>query len=214
MPRFPRAAGAYAEYVAAPSLQFAPIPDGLGFIDAAAVPLAALTAWQALVDGAGLQPRQRVLVHGASGGVGHLAVQLASAIGASVIPTTRSIPVQHAATDVDVVLDLVGGSDTTAALATLRPGGALLAIADGADEATHTEARRLGVRVLEPLVEPDGRALAEIAALLASGAIKVAVERVFPLSDAAAAHRCLEAGGIRGKLVLSVRDQNSGRRAA
>lgn len=224
MPRFPRAGSAYAEYVTAPSLQLARIPDRLGFREAAAVPLAALTVWQALIDAAGLRAGQTVLVHGASGGVGHMAVQLAAAKGASVIATARQsshafvaglgahelidremVPVGRAGTQVDAVVDLVGGADTAAALKTLRPGGVLLAIADDADEETRAEADRLRVRVLEPLVEPDGRALDEIAGLLAGGAIKVVVQDSLPLERAAEAHRRLEAGGVRGKLVLSVR---------
>src|SRR5206468_9051777 len=90
MPWFPRVAGAYAEFVAAPSRQFAHMPDGLSFAEAAALPLASLTAWQALVDTAGVEADTTVLVHGASGGVGHLAVQIAKARGARVIATGRA----------------------------------------------------------------------------------------------------------------------------
>lgn len=231
MPWFPRPAGAYAEYVAAPSLQFARLPDGLDFVEAAAVPLAALTAWQSLIDAAGLLDGQAVLVHGASGGVGHLALQIAVAQGASVTATGRreghdflramgacaivdreAVPVALAASDFDVVVDLVGGSDTAAALTVLRPGGVLLAIAEGADGAVHEDAERRGVRVLEPLVEPDGRALGEIAALMAAGELRIALEEVFPLEAAADAHRRLERGGVRGKVVLEL--QNSGASAA
>jgi NADPH:quinone reductase-like Zn-dependent oxidoreductase len=232
MPRFPRAGGAYAEYVAAPSLQFARVPQGLDLIHAAAVPLAALTAWQSLIDGADLAAGQRVLVHGASGGVGHLAVQLALAQGASVVATARrerhgflralgaqdlidrdAVPVARAAprAEIDIAVDLVGGQDTAAMLTTVRRGGVLLAIADGADEVTHAEADDRGVRVLEPLVEPDGRALDQIAKLLAEGTLNVAVEEVLPLEAAAQAHRRLERGGVKGKIVLAV--QNSGRSA-
>jgi NADPH:quinone reductase-like Zn-dependent oxidoreductase len=212
MPRFPRAAGAYAEYLSAPSLQLSLMPEGLDFVHAAAVPLAALTVWQSLVDAAGLVRGQAVLVLGAGGGVGHLAMQLVAARGAEAIAVTRSE--RPAASGVDIVLDLVGGSETAAGLGALRPGGVMLAVADGADDATKDQARELGMSVLEPLVEPDGRALDEIAALIGAGALEVAVDSVFPLSGAAAAHRRLEAGGVRGKVVLAVRDQNSGRSAA
>jgi NADPH:quinone reductase-like Zn-dependent oxidoreductase len=224
MPWFPRAAGAYAEYVTAPSLQLSLIPDGVEFDEAAALPLAALTAWQALVDAACVAPGQVVLVHGASGGVGHLAVQIAVALGASVIATARpvshdflrglgatelvdreAVPVNGAAKEVDVVLDLLGGSDTRSALATLRPGGVMLAIADGAGDATKAEAKRLGVRIREPLVEPDGRSLDSFKEMVADGSVRVAVDSVLALDQAAEAHRRLEAGGVRGKLVLSVR---------
>jgi NADPH:quinone reductase-like Zn-dependent oxidoreductase len=223
VPRFPRAAGAYAEYLTAPSLQLSLIPDGLGFGEAAAIPLAALTAWQAL-EAAGLSAGDTVLIHGASGGVGHLAVQLATGIGASVIAAAR--PPSHdflrglgaaelvdsaliaaggAAVEVDVAVDLVGGGDTGSLVGTVRAGGVLLAIADGADEATKAAAERLGVRVLEPLVEPDGRGLGSVTAMFARGSLRVALDSVLALEQAAEAHRRLEAGGVRGKLVLSVR---------
>ncbi len=225
MPRFPRAAGAYAEYVTAPSLHLARIPDELGFVEAAAIPLAALTAWQVLFDAARLKSDQTLLVDGASGGVGHLAVQLAAARGARVLALARAqsheflaalgaseliareiATVEQAAAAVDVVLDLVGGSETAAALTTLKPGGVMLAVADGADDATHVMARELGVRVLEPLVEPDGRSLDAIAELASHGSIRVAVESVLPLESAAEAHAQLESGGTRGKIVLAVRN--------
>jgi NADPH:quinone reductase-like Zn-dependent oxidoreductase len=225
MPRFPRAAGAYAEYVTAPSLQLAQMPPELEFVHAAAIPLAALTARQALLDAAGLSPGQTVVVHGASGGVGHLAVQIAAALGATAIATARNtsdeflsglgasevvdreaVSVADAAQEVDVVVDLVGGDDTRSALHVLRPGGVLLAVADGADEATHAAARRLGVRVLEPLVEPDGRGLDQVAASVARGEIRVTVDSLLPLEAAGEAHRRLERGGVRGKIVLSVRE--------
>jgi len=224
MPRFPRAGGGYAEYVTAPSLQLARIPDDLDFQQAAALPLAALTAWQALVDGAAVSPGHVVLVHGAAGGVGHIAVQIAAARGATVIATARreshdflrelgafalvdreAVPVGQAGQDVDVVVDLVGGRETSAALRALRSGGVLLAIADGADDETRADAEYLGVRVLEPLVEPDGRGLDSVAGLVAEGAVKVVVDSVFALEDAGDAHRRLEAGGVRGKVVLAVR---------
>jgi NADPH:quinone reductase-like Zn-dependent oxidoreductase len=204
MPRFPRAAGAYAEYVAAPSRQFAPIPDGISPSEAAAFPLAALTAWQCLVDTANIRTGQTVLVHGAGGGVGHLAVQIAIALGARVLTTGRDDHGALNTRDADVALDLVGGADTRELVASVRPGGLLLAVADGADDEVTAEARRRGVRVKEPLVEPDGHALEEIAKLVGSGALKVTVAETFPLERARAAHERLERGGVRGKLVLEV----------
>jgi NADPH:quinone reductase-like Zn-dependent oxidoreductase len=219
MPHFPRPGGAYAEYVTAPSLQFARIPDNLDFVHAAAVPLAALTAWQSLIDAAQLRAGQTALVHGASGGVGHLAVQIAAAKGASVIATARQqsldfaralgatgvVDPEDAPAGVDVAMDLVGGSDRPRLLGVLRAGGVLLEIADDADEATRSRARQLGITIREPLVEPDGRALDELASLLSNGTLRVAIDEVFPLEAAADAHRRLERGGVRGKLVLAVR---------
>jgi NADPH:quinone reductase-like Zn-dependent oxidoreductase len=205
MPRFPRLAGAYSEFVAAPSLQFARAPEGVSPIEAASLPLAALTAWQCLVDAAQVREGQTVLVHGAGGGVGHLAVQIAKARGANVVATTgRNDRDALLARNVDVALDLVGGRDTDALIATVRQGGVLLAVADGADDGVKADAKARGVRVEEPLVEPDGRALEEIARLVSSGDLKVAVSETFPLERAAAAHDRLERGGVKGKLVLEV----------
>jgi NADPH:quinone reductase-like Zn-dependent oxidoreductase len=204
MPRFPRAAGAYAEYVTAPSRQFARLPDGISPTEGAALPLAALTAWQCLVDAAQIRSGQTVLVHGAGGGVGHLAIQIANAHGTRVIATGRHDRNALQTHDVDVALDLVGGRDTRELIATVRRGGLLLAVADGADDGVKAEAKRCGVRVEEPLVEPDGHALEEIAKLVRSGTLKVTVQETLPLERAAAAHERLERGGVRGKLVLEV----------
>jgi NADPH:quinone reductase-like Zn-dependent oxidoreductase len=200
MPRFPRSAGAYAEYVTGPSRQFARLATGTSLVDAAAIPLAWLTAYQCLIETANIQSGQTILVHGAAGGVGQLAVQLAKSRGARVIEDALETR------DADVVLDLVGGSDTLRLVATLRPGGMLLAVAEGANDAVKAEAKRAGVVVEEPLVEPDGRALESAATLLEHGKLAVNVREVFPLERAAAAHERLEKGGVRGKLVLEVGD--------
>ena len=112
MPRFPRAAGAYGEFVTAPSRHFARAPKSISPTDAAALPLAALTAWQCLVDTANTQKGENVLVHGGSGGVGHLAVQIAESRGACVVTTSSRNRDALASRDVDVALDLVGGADT------------------------------------------------------------------------------------------------------
>jgi NADPH:quinone reductase-like Zn-dependent oxidoreductase len=204
MPRFPRVAGAYAEYVAAPSRQFARIPHGISPIEAAALPLAALTAWQCIGDGAQVRSGQTVLVHGAGGGVGHLAVQIAKALGARVLATGRHDRGAMGSRAADVALDLVGGADTLELIDSVRDGGLLLAVADGAGDEVKAEAKRRGVRVQEPLVEPDGHALDEIATLVGSGALNVIVAETFPLERASAAHERLERGGVRGKLVLEV----------
>jgi NADPH:quinone reductase-like Zn-dependent oxidoreductase len=199
MPRFPRAAGGYAEYVTAPSRQLARAPHGLTAVAAAAVPLAALTAWQCLVDAAQLRPGQTVLIHGATGGVGHLARQIAISIGAKVLTTSSRDRAALEARDVDVALDLVGGPDVPTLAHTLRPGGLLLEVAGDAPDELKGE-----VRVLEPLVEPDGHSLEQIAKLIECDGLEVEVDEVFPLERAAAAHERLERGGVRGKLVLEV----------
>jgi NADPH:quinone reductase-like Zn-dependent oxidoreductase len=223
MPRFPHQAGAYAEYVTAPARHFAPRPGNLDHIEAGALPLAALTAWQALVDTAHVRPGQRVLVHAAAGGVGHLAVQIAKARGAHVIGTAsaakhdllrslgadetvdyRSQDVADTVHDVDVVLDTLGGPTWRRSLRTLRPGGTLVSLVPLDATFPHAEAEAAGVRAVFMLVEPDHHGLREIAALSEQGRLRVIVDAVFPLHEAAAAHRLGEKGRTTGKIVLSV----------
>lgn len=204
MPRFPRAAGAYSEFVTAPSRQLARAPRNVSSTEAAALPLAALTAWQCLVDAAHVAGDTKLLIHGARGGVGHLASQIAKMQGAVTACTTRDDQDALSTRDADVALDLVGGDDTLLLLDTLRDGGLLLAVAGGATDDVKRVARRRRLRVMEPLVEPDGHALDEISALVESGRLSVAVDEVFALENAAAAHQRLERGGVRGKLVLEV----------
>jgi NADPH:quinone reductase-like Zn-dependent oxidoreductase len=205
MPRFPRAAGAYAEYVTAPSRQLARVPDGISPVLAASLPLAWLTAWQCLVETAQIQVGQTLLIHGAAGGVGQLAAQIAKARGARVIATTGFNDRDALQTrDADVTMDLVGGADTRELVDTIREGGLLLAVADGADDAVKAEAMRRGVRVEEPLVEPDGHPLEAAAEMLEAGTLKLNVQETFPLEKADAAHERHERGGVKGKLVLEV----------
>ncbi|MGW6282792.1 NADP-dependent oxidoreductase [Kribbella sp. NPDC055071] len=225
MPWFPRAASAYAEYVTAPSRHFARKPSNLSHTEAAAVPLAGLTAYQILTVLADVQEGQRVLVHAAAGGVGHLAVQFAKQLGAYVIGTAsagkhdwlrglgadevidyHSADIAEVAKDIDVVVELIGSETTLAqSVAVTRPGGLIVAVPSGTSPELLAKAKESGVRVASYLVEPDGHALAEIAALIESGAVRVEVEEVFALADAAAAHRRLESGRTRGKLVLAVK---------
>jgi NADPH:quinone reductase-like Zn-dependent oxidoreductase len=226
MPWFPRAAGAYAEYVTAPSRQFARKPAGIGHEQAAAVPLAALTAWQVLVDTADVRPGRRVLIHAAAGGVGHFAVQFAKHLGAYVIGTASSarhewlaglgadelidytaVRFEDAVKDIDVVIDLVGdGHDhtSTRSLTVLRPGALIVAVPSGVSPELLETARSRGLRATAFLVEPDGPALTRIAELIDAGTVKVEVEEVFPLEQVARAHARGEAGRTRGKLVLRV----------
>ncbi|NBE56934.1 NADP-dependent oxidoreductase [Streptomyces boluensis] len=226
MPRFPHPAGAYAEYVAAPARHFAPYPKGLTHVEAAALPLAALTAWQALVDTANVQPGQRVLIHAAAGGVGHLAVQIAKARGAYVIGTAsaakhellRSLGCDElidyrtedfaerlrAPSDVDVVLDALGGPQLARSLRTLRPGGTLISLLPLDDDFPAAEAEVAGVRAVFMLVEPDHAGLREVTSLVEGGRLRVIVEEVFPLDEAAKAHTLGEGGRTTGKIVLSV----------
>lgn len=225
MPWFPRAAGAYGDYVTAPARQFARRPVELSAVQAAALPLAVLTAWQALVDTADVAPGQRVLVTAAAGGVGHLAVQIARHLGAHAIGVASGRhrdwvtalgakefvdytqgPFEQAVGDVDIVLDLVGDDhDTTGTrtVSTLRPGGLLVAVPGLSDSQIQASADR-GTRVTPFLVEPDGAALARVAGLVAAGELQVEVAQVFELEAAAQAHALGETGRTRGKIVLDV----------
>jgi len=225
MPWFPRPAGGYAEFVTAPSRQFARKPASLSHVEAAALPLAALTAWQALVDTAHVTGGQRVLVHAAAGGVGHLAVQFAKHLGAEVI-TTASEPrhawlkelgadetidytrqrFEEATGEVDVVLDLVGAADDTdvRSVSVTRPGGLVISVPGGVSDALTAAAGQAGVRTSPLLVEPDAAALTAVAGLVDSGTVRVEVERTFALEQAAEAHRLGETNRTRGKLVLEV----------
>lgn len=219
MPRFPQQAGAYAEYVTAPARHFARKPASLDHVQAAALPLAALTAWQGLVDTAGVSAGQRVLVHAAAGGVGHLAVQIAKARGAYVIGTAsagkhevlrelgadevidyRTTDFEDAVTDVDVVIDGIGGDYVQRSLNVLKPGGYLVTLPgpDGIPADTR------GVRAAFVIVEPDLRGLEEIAALVEQGLLKPLVDTVLPLEQAAKAHEIGERGRTTGKIVLTV----------
>ncbi|MCF2527104.1 NADP-dependent oxidoreductase [Yinghuangia soli] len=222
MPRFPQPASAYAEYLTAPPRHLARKPAGLDHIHAAAIPLAGLTAWQALVDTADVRPGQRVLIHAAAGGVGHLAVQIAKSRGAYVIGTAgaakhdllrelgadelidyRTQDFAEAVRDVDVVLDAIGGEYTTRSFATLRRGGILVSLPSSATYPT-AEAEAAGVRAGFMLVEPDHTALEALTALVEAGKLRVLVDAVFPLADAAKAHELGETGRTTGKIVLSV----------
>lgn len=210
MPWFPRAASAYAEYVTAPSRHFAKKPKGLTHVEAAALPLAALTAHQILIDTADVQKGQKVLITAAAGGVGHLAVQIAKAHGAHVIGTAREP--KHAflkdigadevidytkgdypGTDVDVFVDLVGGSSPDP----VRPGGLFVGVPSGVDRPVRDD-----IRTSPILVEPDRAGLEAIAALVESGELRVHVDATFPLEEAGQAHALGETGRTQGKIVL------------
>ena len=223
MPRFPREAAAYAEYVTSPSRQLARTPEGLDDVEAAALPLAGLTAWQALVETANVQPGQRVLILAAAGGVGHLAVQIAKARGTWVIGTASSAKhpfltelgadeaidytseaVEERVSDVDVVLDLVGNESSSRALATLRDGGIFIAVSSGTGVQPLRDLAGDRVRVTGILVEPDRVGMEAIAELVATGALRAHVSRTFPLEQAARAHELSETGRTQGKLVLTV----------
>lgn len=220
MPRFPRIAGAYAEYVAAPAGDVTAKPRTIDHIRAAGVPLAGLTAWQALFDTAQLSAGQTVLIHAAAGGVGHIAVQLAKSRGATVIGTGSArneaflrdlgvdafidyttTPIEDAAADVDVQLDSLGAMNRERCWSVMKRDGFLVSIKGPVPE---DEAASHGVRAGGILVHPDAGELAEMAGLIDSGKLRIVVDAIYPLADAAEAHRHVEGGHARGKVVLAI----------
>ncbi|WP_171167572.1 NADP-dependent oxidoreductase [Streptomyces sp. I05A-00742] len=221
MPFFPRAANAYAEYVAVPSRQVALKPASLDHVHAAALPLAALTAWQGLVDAARVAEGDRVLVHRAAGGVGHLAVQIAKARGAEVtalasagrheflrglgadhVVDYRNTDFTEAVKDMDVVFDSTSQGDRS--LTVLRPGGTLVSIMEHGDRDLAARTEAAGFRFAGVSVEPDHAALEAIAGLVDAGRIRPHVDATFPLAEAGGAHELVGSGRVRGKVVLTV----------
>lgn len=222
----PRGQGSYAEYVSVPSLQVTKAPKALTLVEAAGVPLAALTAWGMVVDVAKAHEGQRMLVHAGAGGVGHFAVQFAAYFGAHVVATgsPRNLSflrglgaaevIDHTSTrfdevlsGIDVVIDLIGNvhdETGTRSLTVLRPGGLLVNAPTGSWDTLAADAAAAGVRSSTYKFIPDASTLAVIARLLDSGDVRVHVEEVFPLDRAADAHRAIESGHTRGKVVLQV----------
>jgi NADPH:quinone reductase-like Zn-dependent oxidoreductase len=224
MPLFPRAANAYAEYVASPSRQLARKPSNLSHAEAAALPLVALTAYQALIDVAHVQPGQRVLIHAAGGGVGHIAVQIAKLLGAEVIGTAsaakadfvrglgadrvidyRAADFAQAITGVDVVLELVGNGYAERSISVLRPGGLLVTAVERTNAELGRKFEAAGRRFAGVAVEPDYPALERIAGWVEAGKVRPHVAQVLPLAQAAEAHRLVATGATAGKVVLATR---------
>jgi NADPH:quinone reductase-like Zn-dependent oxidoreductase len=220
---YPFGHGSHAEYVTAPARAFTHKPAGIDHVQAGALPLVSLTAWQALLERADLREGQRVLIHAAAGGVGHVAVQIAKARGAHVIGTAsagkheflrslgadetvdyRETDITEAVKDVDVVLDTIGGETSLRSLRVLRPGGIVVSILPVGSDEFFEEAERLGVRAVRMLVDADRAGMREIAGLIESGRLRATIERTFPLADAAQAHELGETGRTTGKLVLVV----------
>ena len=222
----PRMSGAYAEYLTVSELSVIRKPPSLSHVEAAGVPLAALTAWGMVVETAKAHEGQRMLIHAGAGGVGHFAVQFAAFFGAHMIATgsTRNLGwlrelgaaqvIDHSVSrfedevkDVAVVIDLIGNvlDDTgTRSLGVIRPGGLIVNAPGGSWPTMAGEAAAAGVRATGFQVAPDGATLAIISRLLESSDVKVFVDQVFDLEQAADAHRQIEAGHTRGKIVLKV----------
>ena len=213
--------GAYAEYLAVDSDLVARAPKSLDIVTAAAVPLAATTAWQALVEGCQLKAGQRVLIHNASGGVGSFAVQIAKALGAYVIGTASSSNkaylmalgvdqfidyqtqrFEDEVDELDAVLVAVGGDGIAErSLEVVRKGGNVVSLLDDIESALPLQ---LGVNFQRWWVSPNARDLQRIAALIDDGVIKVNIDKVFPLSKAAQAQELSQSKRARGKIVLEV----------
>ncbi|MFF8781697.1 NADP-dependent oxidoreductase [Streptomyces sp. NPDC015140] len=220
---YPFGHGSHAEYVTAPARTFTHKPAGIDHVQAGALPLVSLTAWQALVERADVRPGQRVLIHAAAGGVGHVAVQIAKARGAHVIGTAsagkheflrslgadetvdyRETDFTEAVKDVDVVLDTIGGDTSLRSLRVLRPGGVVVSILPVGSNEFFEEAERLGVRAVRMLVDADRADMEAIASLVEAGKLKATIEKTFPLAEAAEAHALGETGRTTGKIVLVV----------
>ena len=228
MTMVPRLGGTYAEYISVPGMCLARKPRSLSHVEAAGVPLAAMTAWGAVVDVAKAHEGQRMLIHAGSGGVGHFAIQFATFFGAHVITTgsTRNsgwlrelgasevidystTRFEDAVKDVDVVIDLIGNAvDDTGirSLSVLKPGGLIVSVPTGTWPTLAEDAAAAGVRASGYRVSPDGSTLAVISRLLESGDVRVYVDQVFEFDQAKEAHEALETGHTRGKIVLKVSD--------
>ncbi len=212
--------GAYAEYAVARAADMARKPAGVSHVNAASLPIAALTAWQALFDVARLAPGQTVLIHGAAGGVGHFAVQLAKWKGAQVIATAsarnsgfarelgadrvidyQATRFEEAVRGVDVVLDTIGGDTQQRSWQALKKGGVLVATLG---IATPQAAHDFSVRGEEMFVHADTGQLSQIAALIEAKQLRPYISGSPQLADAAKAHELSEAGHVRGKIVLQV----------
>lgn len=225
MPRFPDEAKAYSEYVTAPVSDIALKPPKLTHQEAAGVPLAALTAWQALFDVAHLQAGQTVFIPGGAGGVGHFAIQLAKWKGAKVITTTSTRNVDFVRSlgadvvidytkqafvdvvkDVDVVLDTIGEDVLRQSFHVVERSGVIVSLPGhkGVRALGEQLASQHGVTFVLILVHPSGEQMAAMAPLFDADQLKTHLDAVFPLKDVAQAHKLSEGGHVRGKLVLTV----------
>jgi NADPH:quinone reductase-like Zn-dependent oxidoreductase len=218
MVRFPEPGNTDAEYAAVPAEEIVGKPASLDHTEAAGVPLVATTAWQALFDKGELSEGRRVLIHGAAGGVGHMAVQLAKSQGAHVIGTAsgyneeflrelgvdefinyRETRLEEELDDVDLVVDPIGGDTREHSYQILTEGGILAAlvgeVSDDRAEKHNTQVRRVDAR-------PDAATLSEISSLIDAGKVEPTISATFPLADAPEAHEQIEEGHTRGKIVL------------
>ncbi|MEH2300831.1 MAG: NADP-dependent oxidoreductase [Nostoc sp.] len=212
--------GAYAQFATAPQDAIAPKPKTLDFVQAASVPMVAMTAYQGLFDYADLKPGQTVLIHAASGGVGMFAVQFAKWKGAHVIGTAsaanaefvqslgadqvidyNATPFEQVVENVDVVLDTLGGDTQARSYSVVKPGGILVSTAAPPNA---QKAQERGIRAEMMNMKPSASLLEEIANLLDSGQVKTLVAQTFSLSEARQAQELSQGGHVRGKIVLQI----------
>ena len=212
--------GTFAEYTVAKMGEPAPKPAQATNLDAAAVPLAGLTAWQGLFDHGGLKPGQRVLIHGGAGGVGHFAIQFAKVRGAAVLTTVSGQDIAFArelgadqpidyktqrfediARDIDLVFDLVGGETQDRSWSVLKPGGILVCTVG---QPPQDMAARYKVRAVGYRAQPNPAELSEIGRLIDDDKVHPVVSATFPLAQVREAEELLEHGHVRGKIVLTV----------
>jgi NADPH:quinone reductase-like Zn-dependent oxidoreductase len=220
---FPGHGKAYAEYVAAPASQLALKPANISHEEAAAATLAALTAWQTLVKHANIQAGSKVLIHAAAGGVGHFAVQIAKLLGAHVSGTSsaanrdfvmslgadahidyKAQRFEEVVSDMDFVLDAIGGDIIDRSLEVIKPGGTLISIPSGLNETLTEKAKAKGIKGYFILVASDGEDMQQLAELLADGRLKAHVSKVFAFEEMAAAHEQVASGRTVGKVVIKV----------
>lgn len=221
MVNFPGHGRAYAEYVAAPAEHLAHKPDNISYQQAGAATLAALTAWQVLTQQAKIQSGERILIHAAAGGVGHFAVQIAKYIGAYVMGTAsesnagflkelgvdehidyKKFRFEEVVKDVDMIFDTIGGDNITRSFKTLKKGGRLFTIAGSVDEEKEKLAKAKGVKASRYMVRSSGEDMEQLAKLITAGAIQPHVSKEFKLEDIQEAHKQIETGKTRGKIVV------------
>jgi len=222
MVNFPGHGKAYAEYVATPASHLGLKPANISFAEAAAGSLAALTAWQALARHARVNAGDRVLVHGASGGVGHFAVQIAKELGAYVIGTSsaknkefvlslgadehvdyQSQAFESVIDPVDFVLDTIGGDHIDRSLKILGTDGTIVSIVSGKNEEVRDKAKTKGVNGLTMLVQSSGDDMKWLADWFEKGQLKAHVSKTYPLEQIADAHQQVESGHTLGKVVVT-----------
>lgn len=218
---FPQGHGAYAEYVVGPTRAFVPKPDRLDHVQAAAIPMVGLTAWQALVDTARIDKGSRVLINGAAGGIGHLAVQIAKARGAHVTALAsaanldfvhslgaddaidyNAIDFTQAVREQDAVLDVVGGDYPARALDVLEPGGTLVSTQPTTLAQLAETAADRGINIAGIIVEADETGMSALADLAAAGKLTPTIAATFPLEDAAGASAMADLAASDGRFPL------------